>query len=405
VADPARAHASQQPTLPTRHIVGTAPSEGTPTAQRRPALLVLEDGSAWPGRAVGAEGTSVGEAVFNTAMAGYQEVLTDPSYHRQIVVMTAVHQGNYGLTPTDDESDAIQVAGFVMRAASRTHGNPHADRTLPAALADAGVVAIDDVDTRALTRRIREHGAMRAAVSSEVLDPAELLEQVTGAPEMAGAELATAVTTPTSYTVQADGPARYHVVCVDFGCKRNQLRLLAAHGCDITVVPATTSAQEILALAPDGVFLSNGPGDPAAVGEGVATIVELLGTGTPTFGICLGHQLLGLAAGARTFKLPFGHHGVNHPIRNLRRGTIEIASHNHGFAVDGDTLPGAEGPHGAVAPTHVNLYDGTNAGIELADRPAFSVQYHPEAAPGPHDSRYLFEDFTALMDRRREGSA
>jgi len=376
-----------------------------PAARRRRALLVLEDGSAWPGRAVGAEGTSLGEAVFNTAMAGYQEVLTDPSYHRQIVVMTAVHQGNYGLTPTDDESDAIQVAGFVMRSASGAHGNPHADRTLPSALAEAGVVAIDDVDTRALTRRIREHGAMRAAVSTEVLDPAGLVARAVAAPEMAGAELASAVTTPTSYTVAADGPARHHVVCVDFGCKRNQLRLLAAHGCDVTVVPATTSAEEILALAPDGVFLSNGPGDPAAVGEGVATISELLAAGTPTFGICLGHQLLGLAAGAPTFKLPFGHHGVNHPIRNLARGSIEIASHNHGFAVDGDALPGSEGPHGPVEPTHVNLYDGTNAGIALRDRPAFSVQYHPEAAPGPHDSRYLFEDFVALMDRHREGAA
>lgn len=366
---------------------------------RDPALLVLDDGTACAGEAFGARGTTLGEAVFNTAMTGYQEVLTDPSYHRQLVVMTAVHQGNYGITAGEHESGAIQVAGFVVRAASAVHGNPHAVATLPDALAEAGVVGIAEVDTRMLTRRLREHGAMRAGLSTEVLEPDALLERVRAAPGMAGAELASAVTTPSAYTVAADGPARYRVVCVDFGLKRNQLRLLAAHGCEVTVVPATATAADILALEPDGVFLSNGPGDPAAVDHGIATISELLGARIPTFGICLGHQLLGLAAGAGSYKLPFGHHGVNHPVRNLARGHVEIASHNHGFAVDADTLPGSHGPHGPVAATHVNLYDGTNAGIRLTERPAFGVQYHPEAAPGPHDSRYLFADFCDLMER------
>lgn len=368
---------------------------------RPPALLVLEDGTACAGEAFGARGTTVGEAVFNTAMAGYQEVLTDPSYHRQIVVMTAVHQGNYGIVPGDDESDAIQVAGFVVRAASGVHGNPDAHATLPAALADAGVVGIAEVDTRMLTRRLREHGAMRAGLSTETTDPEALLARVRAAPEMAGAELATAVTTDTAYTVPADGEARFSVVCVDFGLKRNQLRLLAAAGCEVTVVPATATAADVLARRPDGVFLSNGPGDPAAVSHAVGEIAELLGAGVPTFGICLGHQLLGLAAGAGTYKLPFGHHGVNHPVRNLERGTIEIASHNHGFAVDAASLPGADGPHGRVEETHVNLYDHTNAGVRLRDRPAFGVQYHPEAAPGPHDSRYLFAQFCDLMEASR----
>ncbi len=375
---------------------------------RRRALLVLEDGTALEGQAFGAEGTAFGEVVFNTAMTGYQEVLTDPSYPRQIVVMTAVHQGNYGIAEADAESAALHPAGFVVRDASRIASNHRATATLPETLAGAGVVGIAEVDTRLLTRRIRERGALRGAVSSETLDAEALLAAVREQPEMAGSDLATPVTTPEPYEVPASArPARggepYRVVCLDFGLKRNQLRLLAAHGCDVTVVPATTPAEDLLARRPDGLFCSNGPGDPAAVLGPIRAIRDVVAAGVATFGICLGHQLLGLAAGARSYKLPFGHHGVNQPIRHLARGTIEIASHNHGFALDAGTLPGPEGRLGAVEATHVNLNDGTNAGIALAERPAFSVQYHPEAAPGPHDSRYLFDDFAALMADARAG--
>lgn len=372
-------------------------------------VIVLEDGTTLEGAALGATGTAFGEVVFNTAMSGYEEVLTDPSYTRQIVVMTAVQQGNYGITQQDAESDRFHPAGFVVRAASRIASNYRARTTLPAALAAHGVIGLAEVDTRLLTRRIREHGALRGAVSSEAT-PAELLAEVARQPVMAGSDLATGVSVHEPYTVPAPTPPTgrdqpYEVVCLDFGLKRNQLRLLTAAGCTVTVVPATTSAEDILARSPDGLFCSNGPGDPAAVLGPVRTIRDVVAAGVPTFGICLGHQLLGLAAGARSYKLPFGHHGVNQPIRHLARGTIEIASHNHGFALDRDSLPGPEGRLGRVEETHINLNDGTNAGIALADHPAFSVQYHPEAAPGPHDARYLFDDFVALMARtpRRVG--
>jgi carbamoyl-phosphate synthase small subunit len=367
-----------------------------PTASTE-ALLVLEDGATFRGEGFGAAGTAFGEVVFNTAMTGYQEVLTDPSYHRQLVAMTYPHQGNYGVTPDDAESGRVQVAGFIVREASRTYSNHRARGGLPDHLADAGVVGISEVDTRRLTRHLRTHGALRGAISTETLDAEALRARVVEQPEMTGAELASAVTTTERYTWPA-APRRRRVAVLDFGCKRNQLRLLAAHGCELVVVPATAPASEVLALEPDGVFLSNGPGDPAAVRQGIAPIAEVLAARVPTFGICLGHQLLGLAAGARTYKLKFGHHGVNHPIRNLATGRIEIASHNHGFAVDRGSLPGAGGPFGRVVETHVNLNDRTNAGIRCLDAPAFSVQYHPESAPGPHDSRYLFDDFMALMD-------
>jgi carbamoyl-phosphate synthase small subunit len=362
------------------------------------ALLVLEDGTTFRGEGFGAFGTALGEVVFNTAMAGYQEVLTDPSYHRQLVAMTYPHQGNYGVTDADAESDGVQVAGFIVREASRMSSSHRAQGGLSDYLAASGVVGITEVDTRRLTRHLRVHGALRGAISTEVADPDALREQALALPEMAGSELASAVTTGQRYDWPARGPARRRVVVLDFGLKRNQLRLLADHGCELVVVPATAPAAEVLALEPDGVFLSNGPGDPAAVRQGIATIAEVLAARVPTFGICLGHQLLALAVGARTFKLKFGHHGVNHPIRNLATGAIEIASHNHGFAVDRDTLPGADGPFGRVVESHVNLNDGTNAGIRCLDVPAFSVQYHPESAPGPHDSRYLFEAFVAEMD-------
>ena len=363
------------------------------------ALIVLEDGTTLRGEAV-SEGTAFGEVVFNTAMSGYEEVLTDPSYHRQIDVMTSPHQGNYGTTGDDAESDRLQPAGFVVRHASRRASNHRARGTLGEALRAAGVVGVADVDTRLLTRRIRERGALRGAVSTEAGE-AELLDAVRGQPGMEGAELASAVTTPQRYEVAADAPPEgrtepWRVVCVDFGLKRNQLRLLAARGCDVTVVPASAPADDVLALRPDGVFLSNGPGDPSAVISGVRAIRDIVAAGVPTFGICLGHQLLGLAAGARSYKLPFGHHGVNQPVRNLDRGTVEITSHNHGFAIDAATLPG-DGRLGAARETHVNLNDGTNAGLALTERPAVSVQYHPEGAPGPHDARYLFDDCVRLI--------
>jgi carbamoyl-phosphate synthase small subunit len=365
---------------------------------RPPALLLLEDGSAFSGEGFGAPGTALGEVVFNTAMVGYQEVLTDPSYHRQLVAMTYPHQGNYGVAPEDDEAEGIQVAGFVVREISRRHSSWRATSGLADTLARAGVVGITEVDTRRLTRHIRSQGAMRGGISTEHTDPDVLGELVRAAPPMRGAELTTAVTTAERFELPAQGPARHRVVVYDFGLKRNQLRLLTRLGCDLVVVPASADARDVLALRPDGVFLSNGPGDPAAVRHGVTAVEALLAERVPTFGICLGHQLLGLAAGARTYKLAFGHHGVNQPVRNLARGTVEIASHNHGFAVDAASLPGPEGPFGAVVETHVNLNDGTNSGIRCTDVPAFSVQDHPESAPGPHDSRYLFDEFVAMLE-------
>jgi carbamoyl-phosphate synthase small subunit len=364
---------------------------------RPDALLVLEDGSAFRGEGFGAPGTAFGEVVFNTAMTGYQEVLTDPSYHRQLVTMTYPHQGNYGLTADDDEADGIQVAGFIVREVARMHSSWRAERSLEDALTEAGVVGITEVDTRRLTRHIRSAGALRGVITTESADVEALAARVRETPQMEGAELASEVAAGDRYEWAAAGSPEHRVVAIDFGLKRNQLRLLADLGCDVVVVPVGTPAEDILALEPDGVFLSNGPGDPAAVKQGIESIKVLLGRRVPTFGICLGHQLLGLAVGARTYKLPFGHHGVNQPVRNLERGTVEIASHNHGFAIDRDSLPGPDGPFGSVVETHVNLNDGTNSGIRCVDVPAFSVQYHPESAPGPHDSRYLFDDFCDLM--------
>jgi carbamoyl-phosphate synthase small subunit len=388
------------------------------------ALLVLEDGSAFIGRAFGAAGEAFGEAVFNTAMCGYQEVLTDPSYLRQVVVMTAPHQGNYGVNGEDAESAGVQVAGFVVREASPRASSWRATGTLQDYLARAGVVGVEGVDTRAVTLRLRTRGAMRAGISTVDLDPGSLLERVRAQPGMAGADLAALASTPEPYEARdLVGPARpvdgrvYRVAAYDFGMKRNILRLLALAGCEVTVVPARTTADAVLREGFDGVFLSNGPGDPAATTYGVEAARALLGR-VPVFGICLGHQLLGLALGARTYKLRFGHRGVNQPVRDLETGRVEVTSHNHGFAVDPASFPGAggwgggapppgDGPpvveteHGRVALTHWNLNDGTLEGLRCLDVPAFSVQYHPEAAPGPHDARHLFGRFRALMEASR----
>ena len=373
-----------------------------------PALLVLEDGTVFRGTGFGAEGEAFGEAVFNTGMAGYQEVLTDPSYAGQIVVMTSPHQGNYGVNAEDAESDRIHVAGFAVRECSRRASSWRAEGTLAAALAAAGVPGIEGIDTRKLTRRIRDAGAMRAGVSTVDLEPASLLERVRVAAPMAGADLASTVTTPAAYeAATVVGPAdRWHgrvfrVVAYDFGIKRSILSGLAARGIEATVVPASTPATDVAAGGVDGVLLSNGPGDPAATADGVAAAAGLLGR-VPLFGICLGHQLLALALGGRTYKMPFGHRGVNQPVRDERTGEVRITSHNHGFAIDPDGWRrrgdgAARTPVGSVEITHRNLNDGTVEGLWCRDVPAFSVQFHPEAAPGPHDAAGLFDGFRALM--------
>ncbi len=408
------------------------------------ALLALEDGSVLRGSAFGAPGEAFGEAVFNTAMSGYQEVLTDPSYAGQIVTMTSPHQGNYGTNREDPESDGVRVAGFAVREASRRASSWRARRTLHEELAVAGVVGIEGVDTRRLTLRLREHGAMRCAVSTEDLDASSLVERVRGSPSMEGADLARTVSVAESYEARAlVGPASrergrvFRVAAWDFGMKRTILRCLAAFGIEAMVFPAATPVDEILTGRFDGVFFSNGPGDPAATGYGVRAAQALLGT-IPLFGICLGHQLLALALGGRTYKMKFGHRGANQPVRDLRGGRVEVTSHNHGFAVDphawggwgsvsapgtppspadvGDAstrsardvarsrsagipaaAPVASTDFGKVELTHWNLNDGTLEGLRCLDVPAFGVQYHPEAAPGPHDSRHLFEEFRNLM--------
>ncbi len=372
---------------------------------RPPALLVLENGRGFRGRGVGAEGETTGEVVFNTAITGYQEILSDPSYAGQIVVMTAPEIGNTGVNREDLEAARVAAAGLAVREASRRVSSWRAERALDRFMADSGVVGIEGIDTRALTRVLRDEGAMRGAISTVTLDPEELRARVLASPEMSGLDLVPQVSCREPYRWDEPSwrapdlggppppPAELHVVAYDFGIKRTILRQLRDAGCRVTVVPAGAPAREALDLGADGYFLSNGPGDPAAVTYGVAAARELVASGKPVFGICLGHQILGLALGARTFKLPFGHHGGNHPVQDLATGKVEITSQNHGFAVAPDGLPG-----GAEA-THINLYDRTIEGIRLVDRPVFGIQYHPEASPGPHDAVYLFARFVAAMRR------
>ncbi len=357
----------------------------------KPAVLLLKDGRKFHGKSFGAEGETTGEVCFNTGMTGYQEILTDPSYCRQIVTMTSPHIGNYGVNDDDIESAQIQVAGFAVKEETVIPSNWQADRSVGYYLRDQGIVGIQGIDTRALTRHIRDKGAMNGIISTEDDDIKSLMKKLTKIPDMSGLDLAKDVSAKEKYDWSGnEDENQFKVAAIDFGIKYNILRLLDDHGCSITVFPAHVSSNDILDFNPDGVFLSNGPGDPAAVTYGIKTVRELLGK-KPIFGICLGHQILAIALGAKTFKLKFGHRGLNHPVKNLETNTIEITSQNHGFAVDLDSLPDG------IIPTHLNLNDNTSEGIQSKEFPAFSVQYHPESSPGPHDSRYLFEKFIGMM--------
>jgi carbamoyl-phosphate synthase small subunit len=363
------------------------------------AVLVLEDGRAFHGEAYGAVGESFGEVVFATGMTGYQETLTDPSYHRQIVVQTAPHIGNTGVNDEDPESGRIWVAGYVVRDPARRPSSWRSRRGLGAELAAAGVVGIAGVDTRALTRHIRDRGAMRAVVSSVDTDVPALLDRVRTSPEMVGADLAAEVTTPHAYVVRPpDGtPTRARVAALDLGIKRMTPTRMAQRGIETHVLPATATAADVAALGPDGLFLSNGPGDPATADAAVAVVRDALDRGLPVFGICFGHQVLGRALGFGTYKLRFGHRGINQPVRDNATGAVEVTAHNHGFAVEAPADGAADTPYGQVEVSHVNLNDGVVEGLRCLDRPAFSVQYHPEAAAGPHDAGYLFDRFAALL--------
>lgn len=352
-------------------------------------ILLLADGRIFEGRSFGYQGETVGEVCFNTGMTGYQEILTDPSYCKQIVTMTSPHIGNYGINEEDIESENIQVAGFVIKEETMTPSNWRSTQSLGEYLKKNKIVGIKEIDTRSLTRHIRDKGAMNGIISSNDLDIQSLDKKLKKFPDMNGLDLAKDVTTQKKY--KWPGKGRYKVAVIDFGIKKNILRLLSDVGCELTVFPASIKAEDILSFEPDGVFLSNGPGDPLAVTYGIETVKKLLGK-VPLFGICLGHQILALALGASTFKLKFGHRGINHPVRNNEKNTVEITSQNHGFAVDLDSLP----PN--VISTHINLNDNTSGGIRCTDIPAFSVQYHPESSPGPHDSRYLFNQFIEMMN-------
>jgi carbamoyl-phosphate synthase small subunit len=367
------------------------------------AILVLEDGTVFEGESVGAPGLSVGEVVFNTAITGYQEILTDPSYARQLITLTYPHIGNTGCTDHDDEASKVWASGLIVRNVPRRPSNWRSQTPLPEWLKARGIVAISEIDTRKLTRHLRDRGAQNGALMAGAIDVEKALEAARKFPGLKGMDLAKVVSTDQRYAwgegqldldrnVFVSAMPKYRVVAYDFGVKRNILRMLAERGCDVTVVPAQTSAADVLAMKPDGVFLSNGPGDPAPCDYAIAAIREFIAGKIPTFGICLGHQLLGLASGAQTSKMKFGHHGANHPVIDLDSGRVMITSQNHGFAIDEATLPAN------VRTTHRSLFDGSNQGIALTDAPAFSFQGHPEASPGPHDVSPLFDRFVAMME-------
>jgi carbamoyl-phosphate synthase small subunit len=375
-----------------------------PKAQ--PALLALADGSVFRGLSIGADGITTGEVVFNTALTGYQEILTDPSYTRQIVTLTYPHIGSYGINAEDVEADRPYAAGLVVRDVPRLHSNFRANQSLGEYLVSHNIVAIADIDTRRLTRILREKGAQNGCIMAGRIDEAEALANARAFPGLAGMDLAQVVTSAETYEWNegewklGEGyvpPAqdKFHVVAYDYGVKRNILRMLASRGCRLTVVPAKTPAAEVLAMKPDGVFLSNGPGDPEPCDYAIKAIREIVESRMPTFGICLGHQLLALASGARTVKMKFGHHGANHPVKDLETGRVAITSQNHGFAVDAATLPAN------IKTTHVSLFDNSLQGIARTDVPAFSFQGHPEASPGPHDVSYLFDRFVSMMEQKQ----
>ena len=366
-----------------------------------PGYLLLEDGRSFSGDMMGASAVALGEAVFNTSMTGYQEVLTDPSYAGQIVAMTYPLIGNYGVTAEDAESRGVQVAGFVVREASRMYSSWRASGSLQEYLRAAGIAALEGVDTRALTRHLRSAGAMRAAIAPASESPSAVMEAIQAHPRMEGLDLTCGVSTEEPYDVAAAGETRYRVLAYDFGVKRHSLKLLAERGCNITTLPASTSAAEILEHEFDGFFVSNGPGDPEAVGHALETIRLLGARGVPVFGICLGHQLIARAFGGTTFKLLYGHRAGNHPVRRMEDGAVEITAQNHGFAVRRGSTPDTVDGAPALQVTHINLNDQTMEGLQHRELPVFSVQYHPEAAPGPHDSRYLFDRFVQSMASRR----
>ncbi|MFI9627713.1 glutamine-hydrolyzing carbamoyl-phosphate synthase small subunit [Streptomyces sp. NPDC052042] len=372
-------------------------------AGRAPAVLVLEDGRTFRGRAYGAVGETFGEAVFSTGMTGYQETLTDPSYHRQVVVMTTPHVGNTGVNDDDPESKRIWVSGYVVRDPARIPSNWRARRSLDEELESQGVVGISGIDTRALTRHLRERGAMRVGIFSgdALADEATLLARVQEVPEMAGADLSAEVATKEPYVVPAIGTKRFTVAAIDLGIKGMTANRLAERGVEVHVLPATATLEDVYAVEPDGVFFSNGPGDPATADHPVSIMRGVLERGTPLFGICFGNQILGRALGFGTYKLKYGHRGINQPVQDRTTGKVEITTHNHGFAVDAplDTVSDTE--FGRAEVSHVCLNDQVVEGLRLLDRPAFSVQYHPEAAAGPHDAAYLFDRFISLMEDRR----
>ncbi|GAA0620145.1 glutamine-hydrolyzing carbamoyl-phosphate synthase small subunit [Streptomyces crystallinus] len=370
---------------------------------KAPAVLVLEDGRTFHGRAYGAVGVTFGEAVFSTGMTGYQETLTDPSYHRQVVVMTAPHVGNTGVNDEDPESQRIWVAGYVVRDPARVSSNWRAKRSLDEELREQGVVGISGIDTRALTRHLRERGAMRVGIFSgnALPDAGTMLAEVRQAPEMSGADLSAEVATKEAYVVPAIGEKKFTVAAVDLGIKGMTPHRMAERGIEVHVLPATATAEDVYAVDPDGVFFSNGPGDPSTADGPVSVMKSVLERKTPLFGICFGNQILGRALGFGTYKLKYGHRGINQPVQDRTTGKVEVTAHNHGFAVDAPLDRVSDTPFGRAEVSHVCLNDDVVEGLQLLDQPAFSVQYHPEAAAGPHDAAYLFDRFVQLMEGQR----